>query len=273
MGLFSRLFSRSDPDTPVQDDPEHYIEITTHGTAPGTGKQPPVKKETWLARLRPGSQRERQIAWLQAGYSEMLDLVRSIRTHLDRQEDIQHKLIGTLEHLPESLDGLKGISKATEQQVEVLSLLHNQIESSVRHDQQLVESMNHFNETLGLMDETSRNSGRTVSDLVQRSREAEDLLKDVIERSERRVAFLITVFVLVTFVAVGSLLYLGLNDQWSFKRVLSTPPQTSLTSTTPEPVIMPEPRIAPREEIEQPVRETEKAKEPKGFWARLFHRN
>ena len=269
MGLFSKIFSRSDPDTPVQDDPDHYIEITSHGTGPATIKQPPpVKKESWLARHRPGSQRERQIAWLQAGYSEMLDLMRGIRTHLDRQEDIQHKLIGTLEQLPESLEGLKGISKATEPQVEVLSLLHNQIESSVRHDQQLVESMNHFYETLGLMDETSRNSGRTVSDLVQRSREAEDLLKDVIERSERRVAFLITVFVLVTFVAVGSLLYLGLNDQWSFKKALSTQPQTSLTS--PIPADTAEQEIAPAEKTEPAAPETKEPAKSKGFWARLL---
>ena len=145
------------------------------GITPGFGDKVTAplasQKETWLSRWQPSSKRDRQIAWLQAGYSETLDLLRSIRQHLDRQEDVQVKMANVLDRLPESMEGLKSVNKAAEQQVVILGLLRQQIEAGVQHDQKLVESMNKFNQTLGLMDETSRNSGRTVTDLDRKGHE------------------------------------------------------------------------------------------------------
>jgi hypothetical protein len=208
MGKLSNFFARLQKPSAPDKDPASYIDIT-----PGSGeksKEPPaVQKETWLSRWRPGSKRDRQIAWLQAGYSETLDLMRSIRQHLDRQEDVQVKMANILDRLPESMDGLKSVNKAAEQQVVVLGLLRQQIEANVHHDQKLVESMDKFNQTLGLMDETSRNSGRTVTDLINKAKNSETLLREVIDRSERRFVFVTTLFVLVIVAAAAAFYYLG----------------------------------------------------------------
>jgi len=208
MGKLSDFFAKLKKPTPPENDPADYIDITP-GSSDKSKAPPAVQKEGWLSRWRPGSKRDRQIAWLQAGYSETLDLMRSIRQHLDRQEDIQVKMANVLDRLPESMDGLKSVNKAAEQQVVVLGLLRQQIEANVHHDQKLVESMDKFNQTLGLMDETSRNSGRTVTDLIEKSKSSETLLREVIERSERRLVFVTTLFVLVIVAAGVAFYYFG----------------------------------------------------------------
>ena len=184
---------------------EEYIDISP--STESAQNEPPPQKSRWLSRWRPGARRDRQIAWLQAGYSEMLTLMRGINEHLQRQEDVQHKLAGALEKLPASMESLQSVGKAAEQQVEVLALLREQLSSSVRHDQQLVESMNRFNQTLGVMDETSRHSGQTVVELIERSRESDKQLQDVLERSEKRFILLTVLFLLAVILGVGAILY------------------------------------------------------------------
>jgi hypothetical protein len=215
MGKWSDFVTKIRKPFPPDDKPANCIEIT-----PGSGDKstapPVVQKGTWLSRWRPRSKRDRQIAWLQAGYSETLDLLRAIRQHLDRQEDVQVKMANVLDRLPESMEGLKSVNKAAEQQVVILGLLRQQIEAGVQHDQKLVESMNKFNETLGLMDETSRNSGRTVTDLIEKAKNSESLLREVIERSERRVVWVTTLFGLVIVLAATAFLYFGTGDRGLF---------------------------------------------------------
>lgn len=236
MGFWSDLMAKfRTPGSPEDD--ESYLNVTPAPFKPG----PPTERKSWLARWRPESKRDRQIAWLQAGYSEMLDLSRSIREHLDRQADLQEKTSRVLGRLPEAIEGLNSVGKAAEHQVEVLTLLRRQLESSVQHDQQLVDSMNKFNSTLGVMDETARNSGKTVSDLVAKSRETENLLQNVIERSEKRIAFLIGSFVVVILLAVGAVLYLGSGTARPFGRPLPPP------APPPASVVAPAPPAPPAE--------------------------
>lgn len=194
------LFARHD--SSPEDD---YLDVSTTQSPPDDVVFQ-TRKRSWLTRWTPGAQRERQIAWLQAGYSEMLTLMRGINAHLERQEDVQIKLVSALEQLPASLENLKNLGKAAEQQVEALALLREQLARSVQHDQQLTDSMNRFNQTLGLLDETARASGRTVSELVQHAREEDRLLHEMVQRSEKRFMFVtgLLVLVLAGFVASGA---------------------------------------------------------------------
>ena len=262
MGKLHDFFSRVKKPALPENDPTNYIDIT-----PGSGepsKAPPtVQKESWISRWRPGSKRDRQIAWLQAGYSETLDLMRSIRQHLDRQEDLQIKMANVLDRLPESMEGLKSVNKAAEQQVIVLELLRQQMEANVHHDQKLVESMDKFNQTLGLMDETSRNSGRTVSDLIEKSRNSEALLREVIERSERRFMFVSMLLVLV-IVAAAALFYLfGSGPRPVVAAPAYTLPASVSATAAAEKVSMTEaPAVQTNFKAEEP---------PRTLFQRMFH--
>ena len=272
MGKWSDFFTKIKKPSPPNDNPAESIDIT-----PGAGDQskapPIVQKETWLSRWRPGSKRDRQIAWLQAGYSETLDLLRSIRQHLDRQENVQVKMASVLDRLPESMEGLKSVHKAAEQQVVVLGLLRQQIEASVQHDQKLVESMNKFNETLGLMDETSRNSGRTVIDLIEKANNSESLLREVIERSERRFVRVTTMFVLVIVLTAATFFYFGTGGRWPFAigkvpaRAYSIPALTAPAKERNNVMI----EEVLRSESAAATNATAEKSQPRGLFQRMFH--
>lgn len=188
--------------------------------------QPP-HTDGFLQRLRPRSKRDRQIATLQEGYYEMLNLVRSISDHLNRQRDVQEQMTTVLKDMPEAMQGLKSVNKAAEQQVEVLNLLRRQLHSSNEHDQQLIQSMANFNRTLGTIGETSRQS--------------ESLLRHLIERSERRMMFVVSVMAALIFIGIGTLAYFSASgdlQRWINKK-LNRYPMEHTPGTIIEPVIVP----------------------------------
>ncbi|MBU1693377.1 MAG: hypothetical protein KKC51_05370 [Verrucomicrobia bacterium] len=184
-----------------------YLPVTPDST---TGESEPGPAPEKSARLIhwPGSRRDRQLAALQQGYVEMLGLMRGIREHLEKQQGVQEKMVQVLDRLPDSMDGLKNVGRAAEQQVEVMSLLRQQIEAGVSHDQQLVESMNRFNQTLSVMDQTSRTSGRAVEQLIGKASDSEKMLRDTMEHSERRFMIVTGVFALIAVLMVGTVLAL-----------------------------------------------------------------
>ena len=271
MGKWSDFVTKIRKLFPSDDKPTNLIDITP-GSEDKSTAPPAVQKETWLSRWRPSSKRDRQIAWLQAGYSETLDLLRSIRQHLDRQEDVQVKMANVLDRLPESMEGLKSVNKAAEQQVVVLGLLRQQIEAGVQHDQKLVESMNKFNETLGLMDETSRNSGRTVTDLIEKAKNSESLLREVIERSERRFVWVTMSFALVVMLAAAAFFYFGTGGRWPFaaKKVpASAYSIPALTAPTKEREAAIEEAV--RLESVAVTKAAAENNQPQGLFNRMFH--
>jgi hypothetical protein len=145
----------------------------------------PLKKPGLLRRIFTSRKKQQAVA-MQNGYLEMVDLVRSIRTHLDRQEDVQTRVLTMLEKVPDTMD----------RQHEVMTLFKQQLEGNLENDRKLTESMGQLNGTLSSMDDTQKASARTVTDLIHRSRESEQLLREVMRRSERRVTFLLIFFFL-----------------------------------------------------------------------------
>ena len=113
--------------------------------------EPKQKKQNVLARFRRESKRDRQLAALTDGYQQMVSLMGSIQLHLESQTKSQQHLLNAMENLPEVADGLKKMGSAAEKQTEVMGLMREQLDSSVQHDQQLVDSMKRFNKTLAAM--------------------------------------------------------------------------------------------------------------------------
>ena len=179
----------------------------------GTSVQLAQPKRPWISRFIPRTRRERQIQALQAGYTEMVDMMRNISTHLERQAQVHDNLLGALEHFPDAVDSLRSVGKATEQQTEMLGLVKERLESNASHEEQVVDSMNRFNNTLTMMDETSKTTSDTIGSLVDRSRESEESLRAMLERSERRTTMLLGLLGLLTIGAMASALYFGVSDK------------------------------------------------------------
>lgn len=162
-------------------------------------------KPGWLARVFGArTKRDTQIQALQSGYFEMVEMMRSIRNHLDHQVDTQRQLAASLRDLPDAVSSLRDVGKMTAQQTEVLGLVRDQLERNADHEKAMVSSMEGFNTTLNHMDQTSRDTTRTVSSLVERSHASEASLRAMMERSEKRMA---TLTGFMSFLALGAVAF------------------------------------------------------------------
>ena len=146
----------------------------------------PQKKPGFLRRLFTSRKKQQAVA-MQNGYVEMVDLIRAIRSHLDRQETVQTRVLTMLEKVPDAM----------ERQHEVMTIFKQQLENGMENNRRLTDSMGNLNNTLSAMDESQKASSRTITDLIHRSRESEQLLREVMRRAERRMTILLVVFFLL----------------------------------------------------------------------------
>lgn len=202
---FTRLFSRRTPED-VETENQPYIDTTEHRADPESGR-------SWLPARAPKRRREQQMATLQEGFSELVGLTRSIREHMDQQVATQQTLVELMKHLPDAVEGLKSVGKATEQQTETLGLLKSQLESKTRQDQQMAESMTNFNRTLALMDKTSQSTAQTVGAMADRTKDSEEMLRNILERSERRLVWMVVMLMIGTLTVLGVGLYIGFSTR------------------------------------------------------------
>ena len=151
----------------------------------------PQKKPGFLRRLFTSRKKQQAVA-MQNGYLEMVDLIRAIRSHLDRQETVQTSVLTMLEKVPGAMD----------RQHEVMTMFQQQLENGMENNRRLTDSMGNLNNTLAAMDESQKASSRTITDLIHRSRESEQLLREVMRRSERRMTALV-IFFFLAVVALG----------------------------------------------------------------------
>ena len=151
----------------------------------------PQRKPGFFRRLFMSRKKQQAVA-VQNGYLEMVDLIRAISRHLDRQETVQTRVLSMLEKVPDTM----------ERQHEVMSLFKQQLENNMENDRQLTDSMGRLSGTLDAMNDSQKASSRTITDLIGRSRETEQLLREVMRRAERRMTFLIAFFILLV-IGVG----------------------------------------------------------------------
>ena len=180
-------------------------------------------KKTWFSRLRPGAKRDAQIANLQVGYCELIELIRSVRTQLEKQSDFDEKLAGTLDHVPVAVEGLNRISEHTEQQGKVLKTLQDQIKSSAENDREFIHGIHRFNETLSTMEESSKRSTDTMLGLFESTQKSEAMMRTLLERSEKRFIIMVSTLSMAALVLIGTTIYFALFSNSSSTPNISEP--------------------------------------------------
>ncbi len=216
----------------------------------GVPVPPPVpqKKPGFLRRLFTTRKQQQAVA-VQNGYLEMVDLIRAIRSHLDRQESVQIRVLSMLDKVPDAMD----------RQHEVMTLFKQQLENNIVNDQRLTDSMGRLSGTLDSMNESQKASSRTVTDLITRSRESEQLLREVMRRAERRMTLLIAFFVLLV---IGTGVYLV---HWQNRGTRAMAPDAeSPAPAAPAPEIVAIPEAPPPADIDaiEPAAPEEPVVEP-----------
>ena len=176
---------------PLSVPPEHDVLPPESGGALSVPPPVPQKKLGFFRRLFTSRKKQQAVA-MQNGYLEMVDLIRAIRSHLDRQENVQTSVLTMLEKVPGAMD----------RQHEVMTMFKQQLENGMENNRRLTDSMGNLHNTLSAMDESQKASSRTITDLIHRSRESEQLLREVMRRSERRMTALV-VFFFLAIVALG----------------------------------------------------------------------
>jgi hypothetical protein len=195
--------------------------------------------------------REQQLQTLQMGYMEMIQMMRSISAHLDRQADNQERVSKVVERFPEALDGLRSIGEATVQQGQMLGMVRDQMERSADNEEELLGSMNSFNKTLTVMDDTNRNTTQAIHTLVERARESESELRALMERSEKRMARLTGFMALLALAAVLFGLYAMFTSRTSPSAAPPPPPQSG-SAPSPRSAAPAPGQTAPRASMSSP---------------------
>ncbi len=242
----------AEDDAPDSDDPEligsepHYSKGPPPA-APTAPDRPPADKPGWFGLFRRRQERrDLQNQAVQAGYIELLDLIRSIRTHLERQSDVQDRLVQTLDKLPDDLRG-----------------------NREKIDEQLVESITRFNSTLDVIDRTQSSHAQTVTRLMEQSRDSEEVLQQLLIRAERRNALGNALMMVIALILAGGAVFFYIETRNRRPETpAGTPPAPELAPppaptpvatpvptpmpTPPPPMVTPEPEIPAEDPLAPP---------------------
>jgi len=218
-------------------------------------------RKGWLSRVFEGkARRESQRQTLQAGYLEMLQMMRSISSNLARQSEMHCTRIEALEQLPEVLKGMESVGRATEEQTKLLGVVQQQLTVNAEQDEKMIGSLNSFNETLGVMDETSRRSSQTIGTLVDHSKESERELRSMLERSEKRLTSMMTMMTFVVLAAAvfgGYIVFQNRALRATIAPIEETTPSVDPEITAPSPI--PDADSQPGHTVPEPPAENDEA--------------
>ena len=170
-----------------------------------------------IARVTGSARRDASVSQLQEGFNEVVDLIRTVRVHLDQQADRSERLLRLMEHLPAALESIPESSRnqsrmaeamashaeqqnrviarlnetmgnmasASEHQSQVMGVLQQQIESSRRTDEQFLGSFSAINQTLIQLSQSSQASVQTLRKVTDQSDRSTQRIEDLMKRNSR----------------------------------------------------------------------------------------
>jgi len=184
----------------------------------------------WLSRW-PGAQRDRAIAELQRGYTEVLDLIRHMRQHMDSQSQRSERMMEILDRLPDALASLPESARNQARMIEVLQnnferqnnqgkqfnetmaalvasaehqgqtmgAIQQQIASSNQYDEKMLASFTAMNQTLHQLDESNRSGVQTFRNITEMASKSDQRLETLMKRNTRHM----TVLTITSWVLAG----------------------------------------------------------------------
>ncbi len=166
---------------------------------------PPPKYTAW-EKISPPARRKKQITTMESGFREVLGLVHSMRNN-------QEVLLDAFKKLPEAVDSVKKLADHSAQQSDLLKAMNDSMSTGAAGE---------FNKTLSSMDQTTQL-------LLERAQRSEERLYSMLRRTQRRIAFM-TLMVLLLFlgaVAAGMFIFFpekaqSLKDKFSKQETETT---------------------------------------------------
>ncbi|MGJ8634301.1 MAG: hypothetical protein ACSHX7_10305 [Luteolibacter sp.] len=144
----------------------------------------PVKRFTWLPWRRPNP-RDHQIAQLRDGYIELVDLVRNINHHLDRQKTEASQVSGLVQSLPPVLASFEKLAESQEQGTAILGRIDTHMAAATKKDEKLMENMNGFNTTIKEVSETNRGAIGALERVQTKIETSEDRMSSLFDQANK----------------------------------------------------------------------------------------
>ena len=190
------------------------------------------------------AERNESLEKLQNGLTELVDQLKGINEHLDRQANHHEELMNRMQQLPkmlesfpaatenqkkiteELLEQLKGFSIRNEQFVDAVEQIPNQtakqtdalvnidhqLAAAADTDVQMTQSFNNFYQTLEKLNETTTNQTESLNQMSKTFAASDRYLKYIISKHNRRYMWLFVISISICAVAIliltGIIIYL-----------------------------------------------------------------
>ena len=170
----------------------------------------------------PGAKRDQAIQNLQQGFGEVVDLIRTVRTHLDQQDQRSDRMLSLMENLPDALealpetnrnqarmaeaisthvdqqgrqanrlnDALSGLAQASEHQSQVMGVLQQQIEQARQTDEQLLSSFGAMNQTLVQLSESSQANVQAMQRVTEHTEKSDRRMEELVRTNKQHMTAL-----------------------------------------------------------------------------------
>lgn len=173
--------------------------------------------------------REVTIAQLRNGYTEIIDTMKAVRSHLEQQADQSKRMLDVMQAMP---DLLRAIPDSNRNQTHVLEAIHanlehqnrasselsaalagltqatgkigNHIQQGAESQQELTDRLGTLSTTIQRLDESNRDARDTLRLAVSESDEKNKAVREMVARSHRQVVVLSIVSWALALVALAS---------------------------------------------------------------------
>lgn len=235
------------------------------------------------------TQRDEAIQSLQHGYTEVLDLMSSVRNHLDQQALRSDRLLDQLDGLPHAIQSLPesnrnqarmleaieghldsqhraaremnesmaGLARSADSQVQIMTALQQQFEQRTETDRQMVKSFSTINETLIQLNRSSESSLLFLQQLAERSDRTHEEMSQIVRRNRIHNTVLAGTTCSVLILAIASIAFFFFNQPPTTDT--ETIVQTPAPDTSYQPVSLPSTPAPSSEEMIHPLTPTTNA--------------
>jgi chromosome segregation ATPase len=190
-------------------------------SAEPTDEKPAQSKPVVVKALQP-SKKQEPIEKLQKGFGELVEQLRGINEHLNRQADQHADLMSRIEQFPQLLenfpamvanqkavteqmleqlkaaaardlqfmDAVEKIPNETAKQTDALVNIDHQLAAAADTDVQMAESFNKFNETLGKLNQSANSQTDGILQMSKTFATSDRYLKYLMSKQNRRFAWI-----------------------------------------------------------------------------------
>jgi len=211
----------------------------------GDGSAPdPNQSNNVVVRAVPPAEKQESLEKIQEGFDNLIDQLKGINEHLNRQATQHEDLMGRIQQLPELLESfpamvenqkriteqlleqLKGAAAKNEQFVDAVEKIPNetakqtdalvnidhQLAAAADIDVQMTESLNNFNESLDKLNNSTVSQTDGIIQMSKTFAASDRYLKYILSRQSKRFMWIfiaaISVCVTVILILVGIVIYL-----------------------------------------------------------------